>query len=84
MTSANGGPTRTGDMFPDALSADRAYLVTGDMSGQPCVFYFRKSIGDDFDTQVLRCVQYARSAGLRLDPLGRVGRTHRQARRWIP
>ncbi len=67
MTSVNGGPTRTGDMFPDALSADRAYLVNGDMSRQPCVFYFRKSIGDDFDTQVLRCVQYARSAGLRLD-----------------
>ncbi|KAA2256764.1 recombinase family protein [Solihabitans fulvus] len=58
---------RTDDIFPAALSADRDYLLNGDMSRQPCVFYFRKSIGDDFATQVLRCVQYARSAGLRLD-----------------
>ncbi|GAA3430961.1 recombinase family protein [Kutzneria kofuensis] len=58
---------RTEDIFPEALSEDRAYLIDGDMSRQPCVFYFRKSIGDDFATQVLRCVQYARSSGLRLD-----------------
>ncbi|MGH3860365.1 recombinase family protein, partial [Actinokineospora sp.] len=68
MTSGNGGPMRTQDIFPDALSADRAYLVEGDMSRAPCVFYFRKSAGDDFATQVLRCMQYARSVGLRLDP----------------
>lgn len=55
------------DIFPAALSADRFYLAEGDMARQPCVFYFRKSIGDDFATQVLRCMQYARSAGLRLD-----------------
>lgn len=55
------------DIFPDALSADRAYLVDRDKSCQPCVFYFRKSVGDDFATQVLRCLQYARQANLRLD-----------------
>ncbi len=54
-------------IFPDALSADRAYLVDRDKSCQPCVFYFRKSIGDDFATQILRCLQYARHANLRLD-----------------
>lgn len=67
MTSGNGRPKRTEDMFPDALKADRAFLVDGDMSRQPCVLYFRKSSGDDFRTQVLRCLQYARRAGLRLD-----------------
>ncbi|MPZ83873.1 MAG: hypothetical protein GEV28_27165 [Actinophytocola sp.] len=55
------------DIFPDALSADRAYLVNRDESCQPCVFYFRKSVGDDFATQILRCLQYARQANLRLD-----------------
>ncbi|MFC0435778.1 recombinase family protein [Kutzneria buriramensis] len=67
MTSSSQRPKRTEDIFPEALSGDRAYLVDGDMSRQPCVFYFRKSIGDDFATQVLRCLQYARGAGLRLD-----------------
>lgn len=67
MTSTNQRPMRTEDIFPEALSGDRAYLVDGDVSRQPCVFYFRKSIGDDFATQVLRCLQYARGAGLRLD-----------------
>lgn len=67
MTSRNKGPKRTEDMFPDALMADRAALVEADMSRPPCVFYFRKSSGDDFATQVFRCIQYARRAGLRLD-----------------
>lgn len=67
MTSAKGRPKGTDDIFPPALRAERDYLLKVDSSAQPCVFYFRKSVGDDFATQVLRCLQYARSAGLRLD-----------------
>ncbi|HEX5114319.1 MAG TPA: recombinase family protein [Pseudonocardiaceae bacterium] len=68
MTSANGdGRLRTEDIFPDVLAGMRTSLIEGDASRQPCVFYFRKSVGEDFATQVLRCLQYAGSAGLRLD-----------------
>lgn len=39
---------RTEDIFPEALWADRTYLVDGDMSRRPFVFYLRKSVGDGF------------------------------------
>ncbi|GAA3845765.1 hypothetical protein GCM10022243_09980 [Saccharothrix violaceirubra] len=55
------------EIFPKALQADRRYLIEGNDSRQLCVFYLRKSVGDDFATQVLRCLQFARTAKMRLD-----------------
>ncbi|MEU3643603.1 recombinase family protein [Lentzea sp. NPDC034063] len=73
MASTARRPKGTDDLFPPALRADRDYLLNLDESARPCVFYFRKSVGDDFATQVMRCLQYARSANLRLDPTLGVG-----------
>jgi DNA invertase Pin-like site-specific DNA recombinase len=66
MTSMNKQLTIK-DIWPEALSVERKFLADGGVSRQPCVFYLRKSIGDDFATQVLRCVQHARNSNLRLD-----------------